>query len=262
MDRNYASWYKSIFTRYSVRNYDGKPLKEEDIIKIENMCEIFRPFKEVRAVFVNTATEHICKGIIGSYGKIKGAPAYLAFIGDTSCPNIYEMVGYAGEGLILEATSMGLGTCWISGTFNPKAVEENIELYENERVFAVSPIGYITHELSFDQRLFSKLIKKGKKSLEEISEFTLEDDWIKEAIDSARLAPSAINRQPWRFEKGDEAIYIKVDKQNERNKLSKRLDCGIAMLHFELGAYNHGVNGRWHFLDWPYVGKFDVLSKS
>jgi len=84
----------------------------------------------------------VFKGAIGSYGKIKGAPAYVAFIGKLEDPNIQEKVGYIGECLILEATSMGLATCWVGGFFRPDVVSKHITIRQNERVLAVSPLGY------------------------------------------------------------------------------------------------------------------------
>jgi len=37
-------------------------------------------------------------------------------------------------------------------------------------------------------------------------------------------------------------------------RVSKRLDCGIAMLHFELGAASLGVSGSWELLEDGNVG--------
>ncbi len=40
--------------------------------------------------------------------------------------------------------------------------------------------------------------------------------------------------------------------------MAKRLDCGIAMLHIELGALSKGVKGRWELLKQPQVARFVV----
>lgn len=257
---NINSWYKAIFQRYSVRNYDGQAIKTKDINRIADICERFRLHEGVRAVLVNNSSGNIYKGIIGSYGKIKGAPAYIAFVGDLSVENVYEYLGYMGEGIILEITSLGLGTCWISGTFNENAAKEEISLKDNEKILAITPVGYAAQKLTFDQKLIFKLLKKGRKSIEDITGFPIVEDWVKEAIDCARLAPSAVNRQPWRFEQSENNIILKVDKDG-KNRFSKRLDCGIAMLHFELGALTQGVRGHWEILKSPLVAKFLVDEK-
>jgi hypothetical protein len=38
-----------------------------------------------------------------------------------------------------------------------------------------------------------------------------------------------------------------IDKGRDTYKISRRLDCGIAMLHLELGARHAGINGNWTF---------------
>jgi hypothetical protein len=40
--------------------------------------------------------------------------------------------------------------------------------------------------------------------------------------------------------------------------VSKRLDCGIAMLHLEVAAVSSGCKGAWEFLPSPRVGKFKI----
>ncbi len=80
--------------------------------------------------------------------------------------------------------------------------------------------------------------------------------WIECGLEAARLAPSAVNRQPWRFQIEANSVTISVDSEKNTYNIPKRLDCGIAMLHFELGAYVHGIKGKWEFLNTPQVAKF------
>jgi hypothetical protein len=51
------------------------------------------------------------------------------------------------------------------------------------------------------------------------------------------------------------AAIVGYDSPDAR-VISKRLDCGIAMLHFELGALKSGVPGAWEPLDDPDVARF------
>jgi len=68
-------------------------------------------------------------------------------------------------------------------------------------------------------------------------------------VETARLAPSAINRQPWRFRLDGDSLVIAQDNAFETPKVTKRLDCGIAMLHAHLGAVAEGVVGAWTDLE-------------
>ena len=65
-------------------------------------------------MLVTQSPSDVFKGAIGPYGKIRGAPAFIAFIGNMENRNIQEKVGYMGEGIILEAEAMNLGTCWLA----------------------------------------------------------------------------------------------------------------------------------------------------
>lgn len=62
----------------------------------------------------------------------------MAFIGDTAVSHIAAKVGYTGEGIILEATALGLDTRWAAGLFHPAKVAQSIDLSPGERVFATA----------------------------------------------------------------------------------------------------------------------------
>ena len=99
-------WYPVIETRKSRRRYDNQPLTIEQIERLKYVCNNFRPFSSARVELVNQSADKILKGVIGSYGKIKGAPAFFVFIGDKRDPRVQEELGYTGEGIILEAEAM------------------------------------------------------------------------------------------------------------------------------------------------------------
>ena len=46
-----------------------------------------------------------------------------------------------GEALVLEATAMGLGTCWLGAGFIPDIIERNVDLQSGEAVHCVISIG-------------------------------------------------------------------------------------------------------------------------
>jgi hypothetical protein len=160
----------------------------------------------------------------------------------------------------LEATALGLGTCWVSGFFRPDAVKEHIALADHERVYAVTPIGYTEKGFSMKEKFYSGATRSPKKKpLEEIVEGTAPVPWQAKAIEAARIAPSASNRQPWRFVVGEKSITVRVDSPKDSDRYPKRLDCGIAMLHIELGAMAAGKKGQWRMLRAPDVGKFEII---
>lgn len=257
-----TKWHQAINQRRSRRQFVPKPLESNLLGHMNSICNDFRPFPDARAVFVTDKLETVFKGAIGPYGKVKDAPAFIAFIGNTENLNVQEHVGYTGEGVILEAESMNLATCWVAGFFRRKAVEALIPISKNERVMAITPIGYAAKRQSLEERLMSGFgLSHRRKKLSELVTGLDESEWpnwIKISLEAARLAPSAVNRQPWRFYIESNSITVSVNAMKREYGISKRLCCGIAMLHIETAALNYEKKGNWEFLNQPQVAKYTI----
>ncbi len=263
MEIPFSRWHAAISQRRSIRRYAPKPVGAGLLEAMRRVCAEFRPFQSARAVLVTDPPEGVYWGIPGGYGKIKGAQALMAFVGDMQSPDVQEAVGYTGEGIILEATALGLATCWVGGLFRPGVAARIVGTAENERVLAVTPIGYAREESSLEERAMSQFGRNWqRKPMAEFVSGLDEKDWpawIKAALEAARLAPSAMNRQPWRFQVDKDGITVSADSvANPTMVVSKRLDCGIAMLHLEVGALNSGIKGSWELLKSPQVARFRV----
>ena len=263
MNIPYSRWYSAIEMRRSHRQFDpNRAINPEISEALSAMCREFTPFPHARACLVTESVQDVFKGFIGSYGKVKGAPAFIAFIGSMDGPNVQEEVGYTGEGIILEATALGLSTCWVGGFFRPENVASLLKLGNNERVLAITPVGYAKRSDSFEEKLMTGFGRTHKRLpiSKLVSGFGTEklSDWVRKSIEAARLAPSAVNRQPWGFNIESDGITVFVRTGSPGLNLSKRLDCGIAMLHIEVAALNSGCKGEWQFLQAPKVAKFVV----
>jgi len=252
------SWHNAIFLRHSQRKYSGDVPDEKVTSRIEDVCSDFAPFPGVRSVLVREPANDVFKGAVGPYFyKVTEAPYYIAFIANMSAPNIQAITEYIGEGIILEATALGLNTCWVGGFFRREAVLKQIDLQDNERVLGITPIGYSKEEADrvgvsskqYRRKTLDKLVVSG-----EVDDFK----WAKSALEAAKIAPSAANRQPWRFQINDGSITVSSNSKREGFGVSRRLDCGIAMLHIELGALATGVKGNWEFLEYPDVANYKI----
>ena len=232
MNIPFSRWYSEIGVRRSSRLFDPNRAIESDKLEtLNSMCKQFTPFPDARSCLVTKSVQGVFKGFIGSYGKVKGASAFIAFIGNMDSPNVQEEVGYTGEGIILEATALGLSTCWVGGFFRPEKVASLIKLGNNERVLAVTPVGYAQKFGSFEEKVMTGFGRTHK-----------------------RLPIS----KPWGFNNESDGITVFVRTSNPEINISKRLDCGIAMLHIEVAALNFGCKGEWQFLQAPKVAKFTV----
>jgi nitroreductase len=266
MEIPFSRWHDAVSKRRSIRQYAPKPVEADQLEAVGRVCAEFHPFQAVRAVLVADPAEDIFRGIPGGYGKVSGAPALVAFVGSMESPDVQEALGYTGEGVILEATALGLATCWVGGFFSPKRAAAIAKVAPKERVLAVTPIGYPKEGSSLQERAMSRFGRNWqRRPLSDLVSGLEEKDWpawMKAALETARLAPSATNRQPWRFQVDRNSITVSADSAlNPTMVVSKRLDCGIAMLHIEIGALGRGVKGSWELLKSPQVACFKVAAE-
>jgi nitroreductase len=122
-----------------------------ELDRLQTICREFRPFPQARADLVTQSPDKILKGAVGPYGKVKGARALIAFTGNMDDPYVQETVGYIGEGVILEATAMGLATCWVGGFFRPKVAASVVGVHGSEKVLAVTPVGRAAKRLTREE---------------------------------------------------------------------------------------------------------------
>jgi len=266
MDIPFSRWHDALSERRSIRQYAPKAVEADQLEAMRRVCAEFHPFQSARAVLVADPGEDIFRGIPGGYGKVSGAPALVAFVGNMRSPDVQEALGYTGEGVILEATALGLATCWVGGFFSPKRAAAMAQVAPNERVLAVTPVGYAKEGSSLQERAMSRFGRNWqRRPLRDLVAGLKENDrpdWMKAALEAARLAPSAMNRQPWRFQVDKNSITVSADSAlNPTMVVSKRLDCGIAMLHIEIGALTSGVKGGWELLKSPQVARFAVTAE-
>ena len=260
MEIPFSRWYEAIWIRRSRRLFHSKSIDQDVLERLHTVCKTFCPFTEVRAVLVNHSADEVFKGIVSHYGKIRGAPAFIAFIGNMEDQHIHEKLGYMGEGIVLEATALNLGTCWVGVSFKPEVASFHARIKKNEKILALTPVGYTQEKWSLEEKIMTGFGRTHKrKHAEELikgKKDTPWPQWVKTALEAARIAPSAVNRQPWRFTVKSDSITVSVNNLKDTLNISKRLDCGIAMLHIEVASLQSGMRGAWDFLDSPHVARF------
>ena len=157
--------------------------------------------------------------------------SYFAMAGRRADLCLREKVGYWGEKLVLEATRLGLGTCWVGGTFDRAACP--CRLLPDEELVCVITVGHVSAELGGKERFIYRMVHRSTKPLEALYDAGGETppDWFAAGMRAVRRAPSALNRQPVRFVWRDGAVSASVP-----DYASQAVDLGIAKLHFEIGA--------------------------
>ncbi len=145
-------WLAAVDTRHSRRTFDGTPASAEQLSALASVCDQFRPYPDARVEFVPAPKTDVFRGAIGSYGKVVGAPHLFVVVAGPSAA-AQQHAGYTGEACILEATALGLHTCWVGGFFSRSALREVVALSPDERAVAVSPVGHATDDRPLAERL-------------------------------------------------------------------------------------------------------------
>ncbi|HJX69054.1 MAG TPA: nitroreductase family protein [Dehalococcoidia bacterium] len=256
----------AIRRRISVRHYEPRPVPEEILQSVvksgENSAALdgnikirFHLIEEGRQVAERMTY------LIGARFLFGSSPHFIIATSEEK-PLFMVNMGFRMEQMILFATGQGLGTCWIGGLFIEERIGTFLGLEKDERVIALTPIGY--PDTSFYGRIIHSLIHLGspdsrkRKPLDQIafgsewaSPLDTRDSELLEALECARLAPSWVNVQPWRFLVNGREIIAVADARGRYNSVRDgkhyyRLDVGIAMAHFFLVAKEIGWDGRWH----------------
>ena len=247
--------------RVSVRTYSKQPLDDAVKTKIFNYIEtLSNPFDvDVKFKMLDSGDEG-SSAKLGTYGVIKGAKTFICAIVKQEGLAL-EALGYELEKLILFLTSLGLGSCWLGGTFDRSEFKQALRLQEDEILPVVSPIGYPAEEKSMTDSLF-RFIAKGdsRKPWGELffdrgfsSALTSKDAGeYATALEMVRLAPSASNKQPWRIIKTSSGFDFYESRNPGYSKAFaydiQRIDMGIAACHFHLATVEKGLPGEFNII--------------
>ena len=236
---------KLVHERRSVRTFDGRELTETDK---EKLCAFIKTIDNPYRLPIEfkLLPKMGCPVVVGTDlhigAKIKNAP------------HMNEAFGYAFETMVLYAQSLGIGTVWIGGTMDRGAFENAMELAEDEVMPCVSPLGYPAEKMSVREKMMRKGVKADSRfSFEEIAfrnsfDTPLTADAAGKLlvpIETVRLAPSAVNKQPWRIVIADGVVhfYLQRSKNFSGGRIDmQKIDMGIALCHFELMSKELGIN--------------------
>jgi nitroreductase len=269
-----------VKARFSCRRYREKPISEAEQRQLTEFiaANSTGPLASPARFELVAATEEDRRALRGlsTYGFIRNPTGFIIGAMEEAEHNL-EDFGYAMERIILFATGVGLGTCWLGGTFAKSRFAQKIGLKNGESVPAVTSIGYVAGEprddlihrwgggahryawdtLFFDRRFDAPL------SPEAAGRYAV-------PLEMVRLGPSASNKQPWRIIRDGNVYHFYVQRTpGYRESIAfkllgiadmQRLDMGIAMCHLELTARELGLQGRWE-VDEPTIEKPDEMTE-
>jgi hypothetical protein len=268
--------------RFSCRTYLETPIDKGTRQRLLDFMEACPsgPFGSRPRFCLVAATENDFSALrgLGTYGFIRGASGFILGAVEPAEKDL-EDYGYLMERILLFATALDLGTCWLGGTFTQNSFARKISLTGDEVMPAVASIGYIAdpekaqggfihhyagaHNRQAWEKLFFDRQFGVPLAPEDAGQYAI-------PLEMVRLAPSASNKQPWRIVRDGSVWHFYLGRtpgyrdgffQVLLNLVDlQRMDMGIAMCHFELTAREAGLKGEW-IVEEPRIEKPDGLTE-
>ncbi|MDX8551499.1 nitroreductase family protein [Methanospirillum sp. J.3.6.1-F.2.7.3] len=164
-------FFDTLCQRRSVRKYRPDPVPNADIARIlqaanmapsamnhkpwEFLVVTGDPIRELGVSFgrvldriQKTRGEELPAEVVTFARTYGGAPVAIVVLCTTSdLPNFQraylESASAAMENLLLAATALGLGTCWMTGPLEDEPfLREILEIFEDRTLVAITPLGY------------------------------------------------------------------------------------------------------------------------
>ena len=170
----------------------------------------------------------------------------IACVGPTDLVS-REKIGFFGEELVLRATQLGLGSCWVASTYRKESVAMTID--EEEDVACIITLGYVPERQPLKQATLRKGLRARDKSAHQLmaGEVEAAPDWFVEGVKCAIAGPTAVNMQPVVFTWSDGVARADIPDQM---RPIQDVDLGICKYHFMVGS---GQPGTW---EWGRGGRF------
>ena len=201
--------YEAVYARKSVRCFAKEAVGGKTIESIRKF------YQEMEGLFGGIETELVIlenrkeKRSFMGFASVK-APYYLALY-TSNQEKCMMNAGYVMQQLALYLCSRGLGSCFVGmNVLRPRLRKRGDKILACLLAFGKSKGSYTRKPVDARRQDLKELcIFKEKPRL-----------WMTQLLEAARLAPSSMNSQPWRFVVYDNRIHI-FSKKYSVEKLKK-----------------------------------------
>lgn len=229
--------------RQSVRKYVGTELGAKMLGKIDEAIAGFTPLRPDIKIRLEVLPVERMPRYFSRTPSVK-APHYLV-ISSEDKPFSGENAGFLGQQAVLLLTSLGVGTCWLGG------------FKEREGAFPLPYVIAIAMGLPQGELLHAEGDKIHRKPLSDICLAAPATPFTAAACEAVRMAPSAINSQPWRLMPEGDTIHLFCETPSPVQtvnfhgirfpvpggmlRANQAIDCGTALAHIAAIAEAQGI---------------------
>jgi len=198
-----------VKTRRSIRRYKPDPVSEGDIETVIEAARLAPSWGNHQCWQYIVVTDQSTKEKLAGGGRkwISDAPVIIVVCADPRASghkpamDYYMLdIGITFEHLILAATDLSLGTCWI-GAFDEQQAKKALEVPDEIRVVAYTPLGYPAEKKGqvFDRKSGRDICfyEKYGQSNSQDREYAVIHTIKKLYIKGRKLSEKLINRFPF-----------------------------------------------------------------
>lgn len=223
--------------RHSVRSYSPEPLPDSILRSLKAEITDINTHEAGMHFQLVVNDDSAFRGFRKSYGFFRNPRNYLAAVVDKSFPNVAERAGYCAEQIVMKAVELGLGTCFVGGTFDAASVP--VQMRADWKILFVVLLGYPDEEKRRTMdRLITKMIHRKEpdwKSFYVDKGIPLDSALAKQpaletALKALLTAPSALNKRPVRLTLDSDGKIVAFLPESAKDR---QVDLGIAIWNLE-----------------------------
>lgn len=240
--------------RHSIRNFTPGDLSEDIRKKLSAEVSMINCHEAGLNFQLCFNDPEPFRGFTRSYGMFQGVRNYLAAVIDPSFPDTYERAGYFGEQFVMAAQRLGVGTCFVGGTFSSSHVGARMEVYE-KLPFLIA-FGIPEQKQGGLAAMMKKMMGNRKPDFRtffagtdaEYEEAKRQLPFLDLALQAVACAPSSLNKRPVRLKMVEEDGKPQLVAFTEKRDDKTAIDLGIAKCNVALaidGIWNWGQNSNF-----------------
>ena len=209
--------------RISLRAYDQKPIEQEKLSQLQEAIDV------ANAQMAEVAPDHPAILTIegphledGTSVHMKNrsivGPIYHYVAGYCEDAIARELIGYYGEKIVLLATQLGIGSCWIAETMDWKTLAR--DEYNGLKLGIIISIGYAPEKIPLKQEGIRTAIRLRTKKPAQIMTANVQPtepekmpEWFNRGINAVLACPTAINKLPVVFDLTDGVVSASMPNQ-------------------------------------------------
>jgi nitroreductase len=257
--------YPYILSRRSVRKYDQRQLNSADQARIKIILNTTRsliPDSKFEVILKSKTKGEDLVEILGAYGRFITPPYYLVPYTSEGKNSLVDL-GYHSEQIAIQLWLKGIGSCFIGCLSRQKKVRQLFQLPADAQIAAFLVFGYPGEGFGFGT--ITEITKSimGIRARKPVEEIFFQDSFDHPAMpvglwqkitEAARMAPSAVNAQPWRFLLRKNELYLFSMQNNRKYVLPENQDyslhdSGLCMANIDLALTSFDQKFEWKLLN-------------